>query len=118
MVDKPSDSGDRRAHARAESDFVFVEIDVEVAAEFKRITGNTVNISRGGVLLRLKQEVPAGLLCVVRFLEPKGIVDPENKAGTVVRSEDAGEYFQVAIQFDSPLDALKLPDESSDHPDR
>lgn len=118
MVGKPSDSGDRRAHARAKADFLFVEIDVEVATDFKRITGNTVNISRSGVLLRLKQEIPAGLPCVVRFLEPKGIVAPENKPGTVLRSDDLGGYFHVAIQFDSLLDALKLPDESNHQPGR
>lgn len=118
VVGKPWDSGDRRAHARAELDFVFVQIDVEVTTGSKRITGNTVNMSRGGVLLRLKQEIPAGLPCVVRFLESKGLVDAEDKPGTVLRSDDLGGYFHVAIEFDRPLDALKLPDESNHQPGR
>ncbi len=118
MVGKPSDSVDRRAHARAELDFVFVQLDVEVATGSNRITGYTVNISRGGVLLRLKQDIPAGLPCVVHFLEPKGVVDAENKPGTVMRSDDLGGYFHVAIQFDSLLDVLEMPDESNHQPGR
>jgi hypothetical protein len=83
--------------------------------------GRTIDIGRGGVLLRLDKEVPEGVQVRLRFWElPAGVrLWPLMKSGTIVRLEPgdgpAGENMigagsLIAIEFTEPFEQLDVPD--------
>ncbi len=75
------------------------------------LLGSSLDISRGGVLVRCGKDVMAGARCEVYFPEATGKIGPNPTSGTVRRSDAHGELFRLAIEFDAPLEVLTVADE-------
>ncbi len=82
--------------------------------------GRTIDIGRGGVLMRLDKEVPEGVQVRLRFWElPAGVkLWPLMISGTLVRLEPGegetsdnkiGAGSLLAIEFTEPLKELEVP---------
>ncbi len=82
--------------------------------------GRTIDIGRGGVLMRLDKEVPEGVKVRLRFWElPTGVkLWPLMVSGTLVRLEPGdvpatdnmiGAGSLLAIEFTEPLKELEVP---------
>lgn len=117
-------AGEQREHARypkklAVDVHVMVMPRSQAQAGFEA-RGKTIDIGRGGVLLRLDKEVPEGVHVRLRFWElPPGVkLWPLMKSGTIVRLEPgdgpAGENMinagsLLAIEFTEPFEKLEVP---------
>lgn len=102
---------DQRAHERLNIDY---EINLEAGLniggqEVMRLTlvGRTIDISRGGMLIGVDQDVIPGARCEVRFPAADGRIEPEHTTGKVRRSSPMSKGFQLAVQFDEPLSVLQ-----------
>ena len=74
--------------------------------------GVTLDVSRGGVLVRLAAPVSdtaEGHTCGVRFLNAGAELKPHYVVGTVRRLEATEEGCLVGIEFNAPLEVLGLP---------
>ncbi len=82
--------------------------------------GRTLNIGRGGVLMRLDREAPEGVHVRLRFWElPAGVrLWPLLMSGTLVRLEPGDGPLEddmicagslLAIEFSEPLKELEVP---------
>ena len=82
--------------------------------------GRTIDIGRGGVLMRLDKEVPEGVKVRLRFWElPPGVrLWPLMVSGTLIRLEPGEDPTQdkmigagslLAIEFTEPLKELEVP---------
>ena len=118
-------SNEQREHRRYPKKLsVDVHVMVMPAApseEGYEARGQTIDIGRGGVLLRLDREVHDGVHVRVRFWELPSDVKlwPLMKSGNIVRLEraggDAGDNMigagsLLAIEFVEPLEELVVPD--------
>jgi len=81
------------------------EIDVPTAA----IDAFTRDISRGGVGAVTSHSAPKRTRCLVRFFDAGGRISPDLTWGVVRRIEERRDGFLVGIEFDTPLEILKLP---------
>ena len=83
--------------------------------------GRTIDIGRGGVLMRVDKEVHEGLLVRLRFWDlPPGVrLWPLMVSGTILRLEPGddpsdrgliGAGSLLAIEFNEPLKELEVPD--------
>ena len=73
------------------------------------VNGVTVNVSRGGILVLLENEIATGAAsdCLVRFVDGSGVVEPQLRWGTAVHSEQVANGYEVTIRFLAPLRILK-----------
>jgi hypothetical protein len=106
------DPADQRSHERVN---VSYEINIEAGLNIRgqevmrlTLTGKTIDISLGGMLIRVDQDVIPGARCDVRFTNARGQIEPENIWGRVRRSTAAGKGFELAVQFESPLELLQV----------
>lgn len=78
--------------------------------EVMRLTlvGKTIDISLGGMRIQVDQDVIPGARCDVRFPDAKGQIEPPETWGRVRRSRAAGKGFELAVQFETPLDLLNV----------
>ena len=98
MSNEVFEGQERRVHSRVQ---VTLPVELDVGLYGPTIAGSTVDLSRGGVLMIVNQQVDVGAHCTVRF--PKAEANsPEIKSGTVVRSGPGESGFLVALQFDNP----------------
>lgn len=77
------------------------------------VSAVTVNISRGGMLVRADQAVPPQARCLVRFVGTAGRVEPEILWGEVRWSRLEEGDFLLGIRFETPLQTLRIQDLSS-----
>lgn len=110
-AEKSGKGGEQREHERIS---VAYEINIEAGLrlggqEVMRltITGTTIDISRGGMLIKTDQDVTPGARCEVRFPAAGGVIEPDRTFGKVRRSNAVRDHFQLAVQFDEPLSKLK-----------
>ena len=100
----------QRVHPRVDVAFqVNIEAPLQLGGqEVMRLelSGTAIDISRGGVLVRVDQDVTLGARCEVYFPEAKEKIEPNMISGKVARSEAHGEVFHLAIKFDAPLEGL------------
>ena len=117
-------SSEQREHARYPRKLsvdvhVFV-LPVSQSQSGYEAAGRTIDIGRGGVLMKLDKEVPEGVQVRLRFWElPPGVrLWPLMVSGTIVRLEpgdgpsadsmiSAGSL--LAIEFTEPLKDLEVP---------
>ncbi len=117
-------STEQREHTRYPEK---LSVDVHVlvlpasqAQEGYEARGRTINIGRGGVLMRLDKEVPEGVHVRLRFWElPPGVkLWPLLMSGTILRLEPGDELPKdntisagslLAIEFAEPLMDLEVP---------
>lgn len=106
-----SEAADKRSHER-----VSVEFEINIEAELKiggqevmRLTlvGKTIDLSRGGMLILVDQDVIPGARCDIHFPDAGGRIEPEKTRGKVRRSNASARGFELGVQFDAPLDKLE-----------
>ncbi len=107
-----ADPADKRSHERVRAAY---EINIEASLSLfghevmrLELTGTTIDISYGGMLIRVEQEVLPGARCDVHFFDSKGKIEPERITGRVRRSDNVNDAFNLAIEFDQPLDKLDV----------
>lgn len=105
----------RRAHTRHPMQIPVRVVDRNAVGPAVDIEGVTVNISLGGILALLKRDLAVGAdsNCLVRFTDARGVVEPEFRWGNALRSIPVDGGYEVAIEFQTPLELLIPPDEES-----
>jgi hypothetical protein len=113
-VDTPEPSAettDKRAHERVSVGYeISIEAGLKIAGqEVMRLTlvGTTIDVSLGGMLIRVDQDVIPGARCEVHFPDAEGRIEPEKTRGRVRRSKASAKGFELGVQFDTPLDKLE-----------
>lgn len=110
-VQESADSEDQREHQRVSVAYsINIEAGLRVGGqEVMRLTivGTTIDISRGGMLIKVHQDVIPGARCEVHFPDAGGVIEPDRTRGKVRRSSAVGDRFHLAVQFDEPLSLLK-----------
>ena len=81
-----------------------------------KLEGVTINVSLTGMLARLNQLVPPGTTCVIRFLVSEDQVAPEILRATVRRAEPTETGCDIAVEFGTVLEVLKIADAKDDDP--
>ena len=100
----------RREHPRYP-----LELDLEVrdrsSGPTSVVSGVTVNVSRGGILALLDDEISVGpeTDCLVRFMNARGLVEPAYRWGKALRSAKVDAGYEVAIQFAALIDVSAQP---------
>lgn len=72
--------------------------------------GETINISRSGVLVYVTRPVVVDSRCLVHFEDGEEVVGRTLVYGIVRRIHEVEEAFHVGIEFDNPLDFIRAPD--------
>jgi len=72
------------------------------------ISGLGTDVSRGGLSVWIGQEIPDRTDCIVRFFNSRGRLKPELAWGEVRRIQRRQDGFVVGIEFDTPLEFLRL----------
>jgi CheY-like chemotaxis protein len=81
----------------------------EVEAPAAAIDAFTRDISRGGVGAISSRSVPRRTRCLVRFFDVEGRISPDLAWGVIRRIEEQRDGFLMGIEFDTPLETLRLP---------
>jgi len=68
--------------------------------------GVTVNLSLGGMLARVQEDIEDGSHCLVRFVNAGDCVRPDLRWGLVIRTVREDGTCEVAVKFDVPLEFL------------
>lgn len=71
--------------------------------------GETLNISRGGTLVRVRRPIVVNSRCLIHLVDGEGIVGRTLIYGTVRRADELDALFHIAIEFDNPLDFIRIP---------
>ena len=79
--------------------------------------GITVNLSHHGALVRVNRPVAEGSRCLVHLPEGDRRIGKSLIYGTVLRTEEIEDKFEVAIEFATRLRAIALQDSLDDAPD-
>jgi len=115
---------DRRGFPRINSQYKLMialqPTQGEIEAPTPAIEALTRDISRGGVGAVASHSVPKRSHCLVRFFDAAGRISPDLAWGVVRRVEEQRDGFLAGIEFDTPLETLKLPAPSLSadvHPD-
>lgn len=90
---------ERRVHPRLE---VVVPVEIDVGVYGVTTVGQSVNLSRGGVLACVADAIEVGERCTVRFPKP-GFRSDSIMSGTVVRAQRIDDGNLIALQFDHEL---------------
>ncbi len=72
------------------------------------LKGNVLNISRGGVLVRISEPLVVGTGCLVHFPLSGNWITPAYGIGRVVRCDTSSGELTVAVEFEAPLDSVSL----------
>lgn len=77
------------------------------------LRGTTVNLSRGGALVRLDHSLKPGpeTTCSIEFLDGSGLAKPRFRFAAVIRTEETSEGHLSALRFLSPLATLSVGDD-------
>jgi CheY-like chemotaxis protein len=78
----------------------------------KAISGLSTNVSRGGMSAWVGQEIADHTECIVRFFNSRGRLKPELAWGTIRRVDARQDGFVVGVEFDVPLEFLRLTEGS------
>jgi CheY-like chemotaxis protein len=81
----------------------------EVEKPAEAIDAFTRDISRGGVGVFTPHSVPTRTRCLVRFFDAAGRISPDLTWGVIRRIEEQRDGFLMGIEFDTPLETLRLP---------
>lgn len=80
--------------------------------------GETLNISRQGLLARIERPVPLGASCTVLFDTATSLVSPKEVPAKVVRWKADSDGVEVAFEFDRPVRLhLRAEEHSTSSPD-
>jgi len=68
----------------------------------------TKDVSRGGMLMNVDEELAVGTECVVRFLAQTPRILPPTTTAIVLRAEPRPSGTDIAIEFTTSLELLEL----------
>ena len=112
--DLPSEKDDQRGDARVTAEH---QIHLMVALHGFDPTdhryeakGITINLSHRGALVLLNQPVAEGSRCLVHLPEGESRIGKTLIYGTILRTTEIADSFEVAIKFDTRLQAISLED--------
>ena len=110
------DQVERRRYPRFRSELL-VNLEARFSTSFSSsgwstLTAVTKDVSRGGLLARVDEELAVGTECVVRFLAPGNRILPPITSGVVLRTETRHSGTEVAVEFTTSLEVLELSPES------
>jgi hypothetical protein len=116
-TDTPYDGTERRRYPRIRAELMVSLEAIELpgprtSAGWIALTGFTKDLSLGGVLLSLHEEVDVGIECMVLLDAQRDQIAPRTSRGTVLRVVKRNSVFDVAVEFSQPLDVLNLPSDS------
>jgi len=114
---EPFEGRDQRGFPRTA---ISVLIQVQVVPNGTRLdaqlsqalSGLSTDISRGGMGAWIGHEIPDRTDCIVRFFNSRGRLKPELAWGVIRRIERRQDGFVVGIEFDTPLEFLRLAESS------
>jgi len=113
-VEEPTASdkdADKREHDRVNVNYkINIEAGLNLSGhEVLRLTivGKTIDVSRGGMLISVEQDVIPGARCRVEFIDSRGQIEPPKTWGRVRRAIPRKGGFNLAVEFDEPLEVLK-----------
>lgn len=72
------------------------------------ISGLSTDVSRGGMGAWIGHEIPDRTDCIVRFFNSRGRLKPELAWGVIRRIDRRQDGFVVGVEFDTPLEFLRL----------
>lgn len=92
---------ERRAHPRSP---ITIPVEIDVGVRGLPTAGTTVNLSRGGALVSVRDSIEAGERCTFHFtMAGPGLVSAV--MATVIRVEHLTDGNLVALEFDDELPA-------------
>jgi CheY-like chemotaxis protein len=104
---------DRRGFPRISSRYKLMIALQPTLGEFEAPTAAidafTRDISRGGVGAISSSSVPKRTRCLVRFFDVEGRISPDLTWGVIRRIQERRDGFLMGIEFDTPLETLRLP---------
>ncbi len=113
MSNRPTDS-EERTDPRITAEHrihLLVALHGFDAADHKfEAKGITVNLSHHGALVRVNQPVAEGSRCLVHLPDGDRSIGKSLIYGTVLRTEEIEDTFEVAIEFDTRLRAISVED--------
>ena len=118
---EPFERRERRGFPRAAMS-VLIQVQIVPKGESldeslnRSISGLSVDVSRGGMIAWLGQEVAERSDCIVRFFNSRGRLKPDLAWGVVRRVERRHDGFVVGIEFDTPLEFLRLSERDERRP--
>ena len=74
--------------------------------------GTTINMSCSGLLCRVNRPVGVESRCLVHLPDGEEYVGRTMIYGVIRRVAEVDDGFDVGVEFDSPLDFLKAPDDA------
>ena len=72
------------------------------------LSGTTSDVSRGGCAVVTNVEIAARTRCIARFPISTGRIDPDTVWAEVRRSRPNGRSVTLGLEFDTPLDSLRI----------
>lgn len=109
-----ADADDQRADERVTAEHsvhLMVSLHGFDRADHKyEAKGITVNVSQRGALVRVNQPVASGTRCLVHLPDGDRRLGKTLIYGTVVRTREVEDTFEVAIEFETRLQHLSIED--------
>lgn len=110
------DGSDRRKHTRwpvpQEAGLKVILHTFDTRHRRINVPGEPVNLSRGGLLVRVPELPEDGATCLAQFTGAGDAISPEYAPGRLVVRRAEDDTFAVAVQFHRPLDFLRPPSEN------
>ena len=104
-----SENGSERRRYPRHDAAIPVQLEVEVAPKDAETTkGTTINVSKGGMLVRLSDSLGVGSRCLIRFIGAEERISPQTTVGTVIRETAGREDFAIAFAFEIELALLSV----------
>ena len=120
MSDRPTDSEERtdpRLTAEHRIHLMVALHGFDPADHRFEAKGITVNVSHRGALVRVNRPVAEGSRCLVHLPDGDRRIGKSLIYGTVLRTEEIEDTFEIAIEFDTRLGAISVEDSLDDAPD-
>ncbi len=76
------------------------------------VSGLSTDLSRGGMAAWVAQEIDGETDCIVRFFNARGRLKPDLTWGRICRVDRRQDGFVVGVEFDMPLEFLRLAEAS------
>lgn len=106
------EGADRRAYRRIPVSPGVLRVEIGPEGQLPTL-GIAIDISRGGLKVTLDRRAFEGALgegCTLRFVDVEGRIEPRAVRGRVRRAEATRNLFSVAIEFEHPLEVLRIGD--------
>jgi len=116
MSDADSQGVERRVYRRVGLTSQSIEIETTAADNGRQsavatTSGETLDVSQRGLLAKVDTELAVGTLCIVRFIDPVSHSLSYEARGFVRRSRTSPDGALIGIEFESPMESVREPDD-------